>query len=511
MVRWWILLLLGALLGLAGCTNFDTNQDFAFSNFNYSSSISGEFEPIAPENSVPFRNFSISPALPEGLTLNTTTGEITGDYRGYLDQEYTVSCTCIRGIKNYSDTIRIVRYKFPEVFGKVLAMARVGNVLYLGGSFSRLEGQYAYAPFHRSNLAAISATTGEVLAWNPNVDGEVETLSVYRDKLYVGGKFLSINEQTRTRLASFDLDLDKQEQLENPTLNNWAPTLPAGSTMVYDKMVNAIVSDGSTIYVGGSFGQHLPSAIRRFFAAFDMQGNLLAWNPKINEQVRALYIHDGILYVGGDFTKLGPSDSLVDRKRLLAFEMATRDLLDWDPNVLATPGLDLYSRVMSIVRWKGSLIIGGIFGAVGAPSSVRHNLAALDLAQPTTDPSYLLEWNPGVNFTAASGVVEVAALEVFDDYLYVGGDIIKAATPGVPPEEDSGARRFFASFKLMRLKTESGTTVPHPKVELGDWRPSLTLSDPHQVYSMVRSYQHVFLSGAGMNFGAYHVVTGQKN
>lgn len=70
------------------------------------------------------------------------------------------------------------------------ALARHGNTLFVGGRFNTI------ATGRLPNLAAIDATTGEVLPWDPDMRGgyanpfdAVEALTIADDVLYVGGSF----------------------------------------------------------------------------------------------------------------------------------------------------------------------------------------------------------------------------------------------------------------------------------------------------------------------------------
>src|ERR671919_1883424 len=74
--------------------------------------------------------------------------------------------------------------------GRVHAIVRVGDTVYLGGSFTavrRKDGSTAT----RNRLAAINATTGELTSWNPNANGTVHALATSSDgsRIYAGGDF----------------------------------------------------------------------------------------------------------------------------------------------------------------------------------------------------------------------------------------------------------------------------------------------------------------------------------
>jgi hypothetical protein len=54
------------------------------------------------------------------------------------------------------------------------------------------------------NLAALDPTTGVATAWNPNVNGQVNTVTLVDGRIYVGNSFLQIDDENRERLAELD-------------------------------------------------------------------------------------------------------------------------------------------------------------------------------------------------------------------------------------------------------------------------------------------------------------------
>jgi trimeric autotransporter adhesin len=59
-----------------------------------------------------------------------------------------------------------------ETNGRVNAVAYLGGTIYLGGSFTEVEGTT------RNRLAACDAATGNLLGWNPSANGVVRALKV---------------------------------------------------------------------------------------------------------------------------------------------------------------------------------------------------------------------------------------------------------------------------------------------------------------------------------------------
>ncbi|WP_344798148.1 LamG-like jellyroll fold domain-containing protein [Frondihabitans peucedani] len=78
----------------------------------------------------------------------------------------------------------------------VNALAVRGNTLYLGGAFTSVTATVGGAGVSRGQLAAVDATTGAILPWNPSaVGGNVSSLAVSPDggKVVVGGAFTTLN------------------------------------------------------------------------------------------------------------------------------------------------------------------------------------------------------------------------------------------------------------------------------------------------------------------------------
>ncbi len=92
----------------------------------------------------------------------------------------------------------------PGTNGKVTAVAvsADGAVVYLGGTFTQIGG----AP--RANLRAVDAATGAVVeGWQADTGGAaptVQSLAVHGNRLYVSGKFGTIDGVARPRLAALD-------------------------------------------------------------------------------------------------------------------------------------------------------------------------------------------------------------------------------------------------------------------------------------------------------------------
>jgi hypothetical protein len=129
----------------------------------------------------------------------------------------------------------------PEerVFSGVRVFAARGNTIYLGGNFTGPSW------FPRTDLAAVDGTTGALLPWDPHPAGEdfwsqethVEALTVRDDEVWVGGDFNRIGGQPRANLAVLDATTG------TPSPLRFDP----------DGVVETIATSGDTVYVGGGF------------------------------------------------------------------------------------------------------------------------------------------------------------------------------------------------------------------------------------------------------------------
>ncbi len=122
---------------------------------------------------------------------------------------------------------------------EVLAIAKVGSRIVIGGTFSSIADP-AGIPTAANNLAVFDAATGEVTAL-PTVDGAVQALAKGSKKgtVWVGGSFNTVNGKARPKLALIDV---KTGQL----VKSFAPP-------ILDAKVTDLVRVPGHLIVGGKF------------------------------------------------------------------------------------------------------------------------------------------------------------------------------------------------------------------------------------------------------------------
>lgn len=257
-----------------------------------------------------------------------------------------------------------------NVDGSLYSSAPDGqNGLFVGGDF-RSFGGVARAYLVRLGL------DGGVMNWGPVLDGPVTSLHLAGPVLYVGGTFLHVDGQVRTRLAALDASTG--------ALLPWAPSA--------NQQVNAILRLGDRVFVGGNFNAvNGVNAIG--IAALDpTTGALLPFQSDVQFEVLALAGRDSVLYVGLSSTSAYSA--------LKAFRASTGERLGFP---IAMGGS--YPRVWTLSLVGDRLLVGGLFTIL--QNSSRRDLGAVDLRL-----GQVSDWDPGG--------AEVQSLAVTGDTVVVG-------------------------------------------------------------------------------------------
>jgi len=343
----------------------------------------------------------------------------------------------------------------PEPNGPVFAIGVVHRItpntvtVYLGGELTAAGGQA------RSHIAAIDATTGagtfgQAMAFNPGADGFVYSLLVtggsVSPTIYVGGDFLNIGGQARSKLAaltgsgtatSLDLGLDTAGNVRAIALRGTTLFLGGGFRSIHGvtRYYAGAVDTGTgnvlswnpnpslpvfTLSIGaqstalGGVMSSMNCLLRSNLAAFDLTtGGATAWNPDVDGSVLALHVADGKLYAGGVFSFVGG----VGRSNLAQIDLATAEPGPWAP----APNSEVQCIASRpTVAGKSMIYFGGAFTTVS--SLPRSGAAAMSDDPAATGPS---AWVPSING-------DVKALAVSGNTIYVGGDFSQAGNGGTP-------------------------------------------------------------------------------
>jgi hypothetical protein len=182
--------------------------------------------------------------------------------------------------------------------GRIYAMARLGNVLYVGGKFTRILDANGAVRYSVANVAAFDLTTGRgIPTWTPSVTGgtapEVRAMAISADgaTVFAGGKFTTVNGEPRKNFVGLGASSGVIDSRFNHT--------PANS-------VHVILATSSRIYFGGAFTL-VDGKTRNRLAALLPNGLLdTTWLPAANDVVRSMLLapDGGSLFIGGLFTAM---------------------------------------------------------------------------------------------------------------------------------------------------------------------------------------------------------------
>jgi hypothetical protein len=265
--------------------------------------------------------------------------------------------------------------------GQVDALAYAGGAVYAGGNFAGLsDGVTVSRPY----LAKIGATSGAVdPAWTPAPNDRVRALDVASDgtaRLFVGGDFTSVQAGSSTsRLAAVFLGGPGQADL----MFRAGPTNGNSYATVYD-----LISDGSRLYAaaGGSGGA---------CAALSSSSGSAIWSDRTNGNVQSVRLYRGLLYCGGHFNG-DASFAGQTRYKLAAVDPATGSPTAFAPVVNSAQG------VWALGFDATHLYLGGDFSAISGIAQ-PHFAMLLDTGAQTP-PRAPTNWAA----TAASGVVHLS-------------------------------------------------------------------------------------------------------
>jgi hypothetical protein len=179
----------------------------------------------------------------------------------------------------------------PTETGRVHAIVSSGDSVYVGGNMLR-AADHAGDEVQITYLASLSAATGELSAWRPQLDGRVLALATSDDGryLFAGGDFRTVDGQPRGGLAAFDTETGELS--------------PVIGTHTFGGEVDALAFAGGRLYVGGKFTS-VDGDSRGRLARFDWDGGQFglssSWNPRADDNVLALAADAarGRLVVGG--------------------------------------------------------------------------------------------------------------------------------------------------------------------------------------------------------------------
>ncbi|MES2387930.1 MAG: PQQ-binding-like beta-propeller repeat protein [Bacteroidota bacterium] len=325
------------------------------------------------------------------------------------------------GISSYNINTGIINNRlnvslsFEEGDNPFKCVAISGNTLFVGGSFKNVNGQ------PRNNIAAVNASTGELLGWNPGTDGHVESMCLFDDKLFFGGVFTNAGGVERFCAAATNvttgqmLDWNPAPGDDVITISatpggvyiggsfhstgsigrnslaaivantgmplNWNPvsftavkdTLPYWESPMFYNIYNSLEVSGNSVYVTGNF-THLGNERRNHAGAFDATtGQPTSWNPSPDSTLSGLVAAGNLVYAAGAFRNIGGQA----RNGIAALDAETGIATDWNP----APDKNY---ITSMAISGNTIYVSGAFTNIGGQS--RKAVAALNVLTGLATP-----------------------------------------------------------------------------------------------------------------------------
>lgn len=182
-----------------------------------------------------------------------------------------------------------------------------GSNMYAVGTFSQIK-RYSTV-YTRNNAFSFSATTGAMTAWNPNVNGLVNSVALSADcgTAYLGGVFTSVNGTAVRNIAA---------------VSTSTGAVVPGFASSAGGQVSAMLMSGSHLLVGGYFTSINNSA----------KGYLVSLNPRtglddnyVNLNISGTYVYrdDNNNASGSNATRIYNFSLSPDGTRLLAMGVFT--------------------------------------------------------------------------------------------------------------------------------------------------------------------------------------------
>ena len=306
----------------------------------------------------------------------------------------------------------------------------IRDSIYIGGDFNELEDGNGNS-VTRNYLAAIDRVTGAPTSFNPNMGDKVWTLSLSPDgsRLYVGGSFRSVGNESRNKIASFNMNTG--------ALTNFSVAGP-------NNVVRALAATEDTLYVGGAF-EEVGGEPRDRLAAFDIASRELDedWTPEASDAVKGLIVDSNKIWVSGDFFRVNGQQARglttvdPDDGTLLPIQSPDYWVIDIaaiDNQILVAGGgpggtAAAYNRTTGQQQWE--VVSNGNFQGVdafgewayfgGHHTRVTTADDRVDVGQMTRHNRFTgeldLDWLPFVN-----GLRGVNSVGADANAVYIGGD-----------------------------------------------------------------------------------------
>ncbi len=266
------------------------------------------------------------------------------------------------------------------------ALATMGNDLYVAGKFTIVNSGGPTVSVN--HIAKYNASSG----WGPvgtgggnGVDALVNySLLANGNDFYLGGSFGTAN------IGGTTVSVRNVAKFNSTT--GWSGLIEAGGSDGPTLQVYALAANGSDIYVGGNFPQlnlvlGVVNKVAKFNTATNTWGTLGTGGGKgVSGDVNALLSVGTDVYLGGAFATANVGGTTVSANRLVKYDTLTGN---W--SALGTASNNgANSNVNALAIIDGKIYAGGVFNVVGG------NVASSGIAQfcPSASPPTIAPASP---------------------------------------------------------------------------------------------------------------------
>ncbi len=190
---------------------------------------------------------------------------------------------------------------------QIRQLTQCGSTMYAVGRFSSIK-RYS-TTVTRNNAFSFNATTGVISSWNPNVNGQVNSVALSPDcsTAYLGGTFTAVNGTAVTNLA---------EVSTTTGAVNGAFAHSAGG-----KIDNLVLS-GTHLLAGGAFTS-INGSTNKYFVSLNPSTGKDDGYLNLNISGTYVYTDDGGNHSSGNATRIFNTDISPDGAKLLVMGVFT--------------------------------------------------------------------------------------------------------------------------------------------------------------------------------------------
>ena len=327
------------------------------------------------------------------------------------------------------ETLEIVA-DFPEVNGSIHCATPDGKGgLYIGGRFSMVGGKprQNFAHIDKNlNVTGISIRARMHTSPTSSYGGEVNSITLSEDKIYIGGQFTQINGQER-RLV---VELDRATGQLTPNKFGFSVETIAGNRI---PTVHTLQVHNNQLFIGGRF-EIVQEKDRECVASIDLDTyELLDWKPKFGDSsgaihIASLVINDSSVFLNGSLYR----GREVGYSSIVNVDIVTGDITNfgyvghasnWPNGEIVVYGSLLFDQ-KDIIDMTTSQVIDTLkYPPTYAPFSEREIMAIIRDTLYLSAGGTLMSLDPNsfelISRTAFNN--NILAISHLDNHLFVGG------------------------------------------------------------------------------------------